>query len=81
LTKQSIDPFIDNRDINALVPLVVFANFLSSGQQSIINSDRWDNPAVTKLYLVDMEMVKNDREAENDKVEALQTICQATQSI
>lgn len=26
-----------------------------------------------------MEMVKNDSKTENDKVEALQTICQATQ--
>ncbi|KAL0073758.1 hypothetical protein J3Q64DRAFT_1640807, partial [Phycomyces blakesleeanus] len=79
LTKQSINPFIDNLDINALDPLVAFAHFLTSGQQSIISIDRWDDPTVTKLYLVAMEMVKKDREAENDKVEALQTICQATQ--
>ncbi|KAI9482701.1 MAG: hypothetical protein EXX96DRAFT_630710 [Benjaminiella poitrasii] len=69
VTKQSIDPFIDNRGINTLDPL-----------QSINSIDRWDDPTVTKLYLIAMEMVKNDREAENDKVEALQTICQATQS-
>lgn len=80
LTRQSIDPFIDNRDINALDPLVAFAHFLTSGQQSIISIDRWDDPTVTKLYLVAMEMVKNDRETEDDKVEALRTICQATQN-
>ncbi|EIE76720.1 hypothetical protein G6F46_012868 [Rhizopus delemar] len=80
LTKQSIDPFIDNSDTNALDPLIAFAHFLTSGQQSIISIDRWDDPTITKLYLVAMEMVKNDREAENDKVEALRTICQATQN-
>ncbi|KAG0929667.1 hypothetical protein G6F57_012291 [Rhizopus arrhizus] len=80
LTKQSIDPFIDNYDMEALDPLVAFAHFLTSGQQSIISIDRWDDPTVTKLYLVAMEMVKNDRKSENDKVEALQTICQATQN-
>ncbi|KAI8333475.1 hypothetical protein BC941DRAFT_462682 [Chlamydoabsidia padenii] len=80
LTKQSIDPFIDNHDINALDPLIAFAHFLTSGQQSIISIDRWDDPTITKLYLVAMEMVKNDKETENDKVEALQKICQATQS-
>jgi thiazole synthase ThiGH ThiG subunit len=53
---------------------------LTSGQQSIISIDRWDDPTITKLYLVAMEMVKNDKEAETDKVETLQTICQATQS-
>ncbi|GAA5807107.1 hypothetical protein MFLAVUS_000457 [Mucor flavus] len=80
LTKRSIDSFIDNRDINVLDPLVAFAHFLMSGQQSIISIDRWDERTVIKLYLIAMEMVKNDVETENDKVEALQTICKATQS-
>ncbi|KAI9498018.1 hypothetical protein BDB00DRAFT_756026, partial [Zychaea mexicana] len=31
LTKQSIDPFIDNRDFNELDPLVAFAHFVMSG--------------------------------------------------
>ncbi|KAI8079958.1 uncharacterized protein BX664DRAFT_269514 [Halteromyces radiatus] len=80
LTKESIDPFIDNRDINVLDLLIAFAHFLTSGQQSIISIDRWDDPSVTRLYLVDMKMVKNDRETETDKMEALRTICQTTQS-
>ncbi|KAI8046962.1 uncharacterized protein B0P05DRAFT_567426 [Gilbertella persicaria] len=80
LTKQSIHPFIDNHDTKKLDPLVVFVHFLSSGQQNIIIIDRWDDPTNTKLYFVTMEMVKNDRKTENDKVEALQTICQATQN-
>ncbi|KAI8090977.1 uncharacterized protein B0P05DRAFT_528249 [Gilbertella persicaria] len=53
LTKQNVNPFIDNHDTKKLDPLVVFVHFLSSGQQNIIK---------------------------NDKVEALQTICQATQN-
>ncbi|KAI8047683.1 uncharacterized protein B0P05DRAFT_592557 [Gilbertella persicaria] len=80
LTKQSIDPFIDNHDTKKLDPLVVFVHFLSSGQQNIIIIDRWDDPTNPKLYFVTMEMVKNDIKTENDKVEALQTICQATQN-
>ncbi|KAG1056824.1 hypothetical protein G6F43_001305 [Rhizopus delemar] len=80
LIKQSIDPFIDNHDTKALDPLVAFAYFLTSGQQSIISIGRWDDPTVTKLHLVTMEIVKNDKKTENDKMEALQTICQATQS-
>lgn len=75
LSKQSID----NHDTKALDPLVAFAHFLISCQQRIISIDRWDDLTVTKLYLVAMEMVKNDSKTENDKVEALQTICQATQ--
>lgn len=73
LAKQSSNLFIDNHDTKALDPLVAFARFLTSGQQSIMSIDRWDDPTFTKLYLVAMEM------AENDRVEALQTICQATQ--
>ncbi|KAI9020249.1 hypothetical protein CLU79DRAFT_756374, partial [Phycomyces nitens] len=80
LTKESIDPFVDNNDSSALNPLVAFAHFLMSGQQSIISIDRWDDPTIKKLYLVATEMVKNDMKTENDKVEALRTICQATQS-
>ncbi|KAI8048336.1 uncharacterized protein B0P05DRAFT_564512 [Gilbertella persicaria] len=80
LTKQSIHPFIDNHDTKKLDPLVVFVHFLTSGQQNIITIDRWDNPTNTRLYFVTMEMVKNNRKTENDKVEALQTICQATQN-
>lgn len=73
LTKQSINPFIDNRDINALHPLVFFARSLTTGQQSIISIGRWDEPTVTKVYLVAMEMVKKDREAENGKLEVQAT--------
>lgn len=66
LTKGSIDPFIDNSGIGALDPLVAFAHFLTSGQQSILSIDRWDDPTIINLYSVAMEMVKNDRDAEND---------------
>ncbi|PHZ09290.1 uncharacterized protein RHIMIDRAFT_240795 [Rhizopus microsporus ATCC 52813] len=66
--EQSIDPFIDNRDIKVLETLVAFVHFLISGQQNIISIDQWDDPTITKLYLVAMGMVKNDR------VEALRTI-------
>ncbi|KAG0172249.1 hypothetical protein DFQ30_010861 [Apophysomyces sp. BC1015] len=76
LTKQNIDPFIDNRNTNALDSLVTFAHFLTFGLQSIISID----PTVTKLYLVAMEMVKNDRKAENDKLGALRAICQVMQN-
>ncbi|KAI8051928.1 uncharacterized protein B0P05DRAFT_562398, partial [Gilbertella persicaria] len=72
LTKQSIDPFIDNHDTKKLDPLVVFVHFLSSGQQNIIIIDRWDDPTNTKLYFVTMEMVKNDRKTENDKAKPTQ---------
>ncbi|KAI8081856.1 uncharacterized protein B0P05DRAFT_578849 [Gilbertella persicaria] len=70
LTKQSINPFIDNHDTKKLDPLVVFVHFLSSGQQNIIIIDRWDDPIIQNCTL----------KTENDKVEALQTICQATQN-
>ncbi|KAI8059039.1 uncharacterized protein B0P05DRAFT_558839 [Gilbertella persicaria] len=43
LTKQSIDPFIDNHDTKELDSLVVF--------QNIISIDRWDDPTNAKLYL------------------------------
>ncbi|ORE06300.1 hypothetical protein BCV72DRAFT_250122 [Rhizopus microsporus var. microsporus] len=66
--QNNIDPFIDNRDIKVLETLVAFVHFLISGQQNIISIDQWDDPTITKLYLVAMGMVKNDR------VEALRTI-------
>ncbi|OAD03498.1 hypothetical protein MUCCIDRAFT_156160 [Mucor lusitanicus CBS 277.49] len=76
LTKQSINQFIDSSGNNALDTLIAFAHFLMSGQQSIISNDPWEDLTITKLYLIAMEMVKNDRNEENDKVEALGTICQ-----
>ncbi|KAI7889505.1 uncharacterized protein EV154DRAFT_483092 [Mucor mucedo] len=65
LTKNSVDPIIDNCDSNELDPLVVFAHFMTSGQQSNIGIDRWDNLTVIKLFSAAMKMFKKDREAEN----------------
>lgn len=79
LTKNSVDPIIDNCDSNKWDPLVVFAHFLTSGQQSNISIDRWDNLTVIKLFSAAMKCSKRT-ERQRMRTESLTiTIYQAAQ--
>lgn len=58
VTEGSIDRYVEDvdEDMNFIV---AFRHFLFSGQQSIIGIDRWDNPAILKLYSTAKDVMDN----------------------
>lgn len=77
ITKESINSDVDNvnKEMN---PIVAFAHFLLSGQQSIIGIDRWDDPTILKIYSIAKDIVTDTTSTEMKGIQALQTICKAT---
>lgn len=52
--------------------------FLTAGQRNILSLDRWKDPAIINLFKEAKEIVRRNAEAEDRKIEALRTICEAT---
>ncbi|CAO3617517.1 unnamed protein product [Cunninghamella blakesleeana] len=77
ITKDSIESTV-NKMNEHMNPIVAFAHFLISGQQSIISIDRRDDPTIIKLYSVAKELMDDGNNLEDKALSALRTVCSAT---
>ncbi|KAG1469265.1 hypothetical protein G6F56_003355 [Rhizopus delemar] len=77
ITKESIKSDVDNLN-EEMNPIVAFAHFLFSGQQSITGIDRWDDPTILKIYSIAKDITTDTTSTEMKEIQALQTICKVT---
>ncbi|KAG0162051.1 hypothetical protein DFQ30_004181 [Apophysomyces sp. BC1015] len=78
LSKSTIEHFA-NADGN-LDPLVALSMFLTYKQRCIMTLDRWDDPTIVALYSIAKAIFEHIRQGEDEKLEALQTVCQVTEA-
>ncbi|KAG0163382.1 hypothetical protein DFQ28_003767 [Apophysomyces sp. BC1034] len=79
VTRNSIAEFVDPTSNDDLHPLVALTYFLTAGQRNILSLNHWEDPAIINLFKKAKEIVHRNAEPEDNKVEALQTVCEATE--
>ncbi|ORX45534.1 hypothetical protein DM01DRAFT_1368701 [Hesseltinella vesiculosa] len=80
LSKNSINTLVNGDDNQPLDPIVAFVHFLTSGQQSIIGNDHWDDPSIQMLYRIAKDIHSGGEKKENSTLNALIKICETTGS-